>query len=403
MTFDLSAITDSLIKLVKDAWASAPLWDELEADSPPGPPAPTFTPTFSGLAPDVLPGESGPQLSLFLYHVEPNNAAESLFWAPQILSNAAPGQPVRFIPFALDLYYLMSAFSEDNYHWEQQAMSVALRIFHAHPIVRGPLGAPPWELTLTMEHRSYDEMSQLWQATATPLRLSVVYRAAVVFLDPDTMPAGAQKTTDVTVAVEQAVAAQSDSIELFGTFRRASYIGPDGQPVSFTQAPATVAPGQQVWLLGANLSGQPIALLGEGGAAIDVSGWVVAADSTPTRVVLQVPDAVGSPPGPPPPAGRYQVQVGADVVPLTLAAFVDPTGGPVLPHSPSVNLTGEGFLAGATDVAVGSIPVPANHITVGAGGESLSFPTPAGPAGTVAPVSVRVRGIESDPAMWVTL
>jgi len=28
---------------------------------------------------------------------------------------------------ALDLYYLMSAFSAGNYHWEQQAMSVALR------------------------------------------------------------------------------------------------------------------------------------------------------------------------------------------------------------------------------------------------------------------------------------
>lgn len=403
MTFDLSAITDSLIKLVKDAWVSAPLWGELEADSPPGPPSPTFTPNFSGLAPDVLPAESGPQLSLFLYHVEPNNAAESLFWTPQILPNAAPGQPIRFIPFALNLFYLMSAYSEDNYHWEQQAMSVALRIFHARPIVRGPIGAPPWELTLTMEHRSYDEMSLLWQATATPLRLSVVYRAAVVFLDPDTMPPPAQKTTDVTVAVEQASGVQSGGTELFGTFRRASYLGPDGRPVSFTQAPATVAPGQQVWLLGANLSGQPIALLPESGAAIDVSGWVVAADSTPTRVVLQVPDAVGSPPGPPPPAGRYQIQVGTDLAPLTLAAFVDPTGGPVLPHSPSVNLTGEGFVAGATDVAVGTMPVPANRITVGAGGESLSFPVPEGPAGTVAPVTVRVHGAESDPALWVTL
>ena len=69
---------------------------------------------------------------------------------------------------ALNLYYLMSAFSESNYHWEQQAMSVALRIFHANPIVRSPAGVPPWELTLTMEHRSYDEMSRLWQATTSP-------------------------------------------------------------------------------------------------------------------------------------------------------------------------------------------------------------------------------------------
>ena len=45
-------------------------------------------------------------------------------------------------------------------------MSVALRIFHANPIVRSAPGAAvPWELTLTMEHRSYDELSRLWQAT----------------------------------------------------------------------------------------------------------------------------------------------------------------------------------------------------------------------------------------------
>src|ERR1700739_4907189 len=185
MTFDLSAITDSLLKLVKDSWGRAAVGGEVEAGSPPGTPAPTFTPNISGLAPDVLGMQAGPQLSLVLYHVEATPAVGSLFWSPQSLSSAAgPGQPVRFLPFALNLYYLMSAFSEDNYHQEQQAMSVALRIFHANPIVRDPIGSPPWELTLTMEHRSYDEMSLLWQATTAPVRLSVVYRAAVVFLDP---------------------------------------------------------------------------------------------------------------------------------------------------------------------------------------------------------------------------
>jgi Pvc16 N-terminal domain len=402
MTFDLSAITDSLISLVKNSWDSAPLWAELEAEagSPPGPPTPTFTPNISGLAPDVLGTEAGPQLSLFLYHVEANNAVESLFWAPQILSSAAgPGQPTRFLPFALNLYYLMSAFSEDNYHQEQQAMSVALRIFHANTIVRGPTSSPPWELTLTMEPRSYDEMSQLWQATATSIRLSVVYRAAVVFLDPDTMPASAPETSEVNVIVEQATPAASGAVELFGTFRRVSYVGPAG-PVSFTRAPATVAPGQQVWLMGANLTAAPITLVSEAGVATDISGWVVAADSTAARVVLQVPDTGGSPPGSPPAPGRYQVRVGGDLVPLSVAAYVDPAGGPVLPNSPSVSLTGEGFVAGATEVLVGGISVQA---TVGAGGASLTFPTPAGPSGTVAPISVLVQGIESDPALWVTL
>ena len=83
-------------------------------------------------------------------------------------------------------------------------MSVALRIFHANPIVRSDPGVPvPWELTLTMEHRSYDELSRLWQATTAPLRMSLVYRAAVVFIDPDAMPAAAPKTTSAfTVAAD---------------------------------------------------------------------------------------------------------------------------------------------------------------------------------------------------------
>jgi hypothetical protein len=98
----------------------------------------------------------------------------------------SPNQPVSYLPLALDLYYLLSAFSDTSYAEEQQAMSVALRIFHANAVVRRDAGPnPAWQLTLTMEHRSYDELSRLWQATTAPLRLGVVYRAAVLFLTPD--------------------------------------------------------------------------------------------------------------------------------------------------------------------------------------------------------------------------
>jgi Pvc16 N-terminal domain len=192
MTLDLSAVTDSLIGLVKSQWTTAPIWAELGG-------APTFTPNFTGLAPDVVRGEPGPQLSLYLYHVEPDNAQESLRWQPQML-HPATGGPIRFLPLALNLFYLLFAYSEKNYSEEQEAMSVALRVFHAHPIVRSELGAAvPWELTLTMEHRSYDELSRLWQATTAPLRVSLVYRAAVMFIDPDQMPDGAPATTAFTV------------------------------------------------------------------------------------------------------------------------------------------------------------------------------------------------------------
>ncbi len=194
MILDLSAVTDSLIDLVKDNWSSAPIWAELGLGGP------AFTPTFSGLAPDAIREGGGSQLSLFLYHVESDNAQESSFWTSQMVRS--PGQPVRYLPLALDLYYLLSAFSDASYAEEQQAMSVAMRIFHANAAVRSDTTpTPAWSLTLTMEHRSFDELSRLWQATTVPLRLGAVYRAAVVFLTPDEPSAAAKAVETVEATV----------------------------------------------------------------------------------------------------------------------------------------------------------------------------------------------------------
>jgi hypothetical protein len=191
---DLSAVTDGLIDLVKTQWAAAPIWAELGAVGP------TFTPTFTGLAPDAIRDGNGPQLSLFLYHVESDNAQESTFWSAQMLRS--PGQPVRYLPLALNLFYLLSAYSDGSYTEEQEAMSVALRIFHANVVVRSDTTpTPAWSLTLTMEHRSYDELSRLWQATTVPVRLGVVYRAAVLFLNPDDPVHAAKDVDEVRVTV----------------------------------------------------------------------------------------------------------------------------------------------------------------------------------------------------------
>ena len=256
MTLDLSAVTDSLIGLVKSQWTTAPIWPEV-ASSPHG--GPTFTPNFTGLAPDAARQQPGTQLSMYLYHVEPDNAREALFWQPQMLG-VRGGEPTRFLPLALNLFYLLFAYSETSYTEEQEAMSVALRIFHANPIVRSEPGAAvPWELTLTMEHRSYDELSRLWQATTAPLRMSQVYRAAVVFIDPDTMPSpppadlvvlGGRRARPGTVPVTRPGRLPGRPRHLP---RRLTYLGPAGATVPFSQSPATVAAGQTVWLLGSDL------------------------------------------------------------------------------------------------------------------------------------------------------
>ncbi len=427
MTLDLSAVTDSLIGLMKSQWTTAPIWTEV-GGSPPGP---TFTPTFTGLAPDAARQQPGPQLSMYLYHVEPDNAREALFWQPQ-MAGAAAGEPTRFLPLALDLFYLLFAYSESSYSQEQEAMSVAARVFHANPIVRSRPGtAVPWELTLTMEHRSYDELSRLWQATTAPLRMSLVYRAAVVFIDPDPAPAPAPDTKSFSLngsplPLPVPTPGTDGHPALFSTFRESSYLGPAGVAVPFSQSPATVAPSQTVWLMGTDLGASGVSsrvylLPPTGDAEVDVTTWAVAAGSSAAKFVLTLPAAVGPAPAGAPGPGVYQLRVGSGApgspgatrsgsIPVSVAAYVSPAGGPVLAGSAPFTVSGMGFVPGMTEVLVGTskltetavAPRP-GQVSIAPSGTSFSFTPPAGPAGTVLPVRVRVNGIESDPALWVTL
>ncbi|HUA27938.1 MAG TPA: Pvc16 family protein [Streptosporangiaceae bacterium] len=419
MTLDLSAVTDSLIGMVKSQWASAPIWTELGTAQPP--------PNISGLAPDAARVQSGPQLGMYLYHVESDNAQESLFWQPQMLG-VAGGEPTRYLPLALDLFYLLFAYSEASYTDEQQAMSVAVRIFHANPVVRSEPGAAvPWELTLTMEHRSYDELSRLWQATTAPLRMSLVYRAAVVFIDPDQMPQAGPQTQAFSVVADPVVLPlPGDYPVLFGVFRDGAYLGPTGVSVPFPQSPATVAAGQTAWLLGSDLGAAGVSdsvylLPPGGGPETDVTVWAVAADSDAAKFVLTLPTTGGQAPAGAPAPGIYQLRVGSGAlgtpgatrsgsIPVSIAAYVDPAAGPMLSGSAPFTVTGAGFVPGETEVLVGTAALAqvvsspaAGEVSVDPSATSLTFSPPPGPDGTVLPVRIRVSGVESDPALWVTL
>ncbi len=427
MTLDLSAITESLIQLVKGQWGSAPIWTELGG-------GPTFHPNFTGLAPDAARQQSGPQLSMYLYHVESDNAQQSLSWQPWMLS--AGGEPIRFQPLALDLFYLLFAYCDADTGWtqEQEAMSVAMRIFHANSILRSdPGAAAQWELTLTMEHRSYDELSRLWQATTTPLRMSVVYRVAVVFIDPDQMPESATIpiTTSFSLAADPVplplpLQGPDDYPVLFGTSRQGSYVDPAGATAGFSLSNTALVPGQTAWLLGSDLGVnglsdsvylQPAA----GGGETDVTAWTAPAESSKTKLVLTLPATAGTAPADAPAPGVYQLRVGSGApgapdavrsgaISVTAAAYVDPAPGPVLSGPRPFTVTGAGFLAGETQVLVGTVALAgtssapaAGQVRIGPAGDSFDFAPPAGPPGTVLPVRVRVSGIESDPALWVRL
>lgn len=414
MIFDLSVVTDTLKQLVDREWANAPLWT---------PATPRFAADVTGLSPEAARLGQGAQLSLYLYHIDENNARESLFWTAQ--SQSAGAAPIGYQPLALDLYYLLSAYAEGNYVHEQQAMSIAMRVFHENPVVRGvgPDGLP-WEVTLTLERRSYDELSRLWQATTSSLRLSAVYRAAVVLIEPEQGPPPAPAVSVIDLAVEPGAAAAGP--RLLGTHREVRYTAPGGTAVAFAQDPATVAAGGEISLLGTGLgpaAGERLILTGPypGGAQVDVSAWLAdVPPATAARRVLRIPAVTGVPPAGAPAPGRYGVRLEAVAsdgqllfrtaeVPLGVAAGVSPAGGPLLPAAASYTVRGTGFAPDDMQVVLGTIPLrpaaaaapAAGEYAVSPDGTALTLVPPAGLRAGTYQVRVRVAGIESDPALWL--
>jgi hypothetical protein len=173
---DLSIVTDRLINLLKLYRDGSHLWDE-DGTSPP-----TFTINVTGLAPDAARKVAGCQLSLYLFHVALDKFHRNTY------PTGGSAQRIPEQPLALGLYYLVTASSDSTkaYVEEQQAMSVALKFFHETPRVTAtvPLGNRKEELTVTFEPQTVDEIGRLWQAASSPMRLSAVYRASVVFLEP---------------------------------------------------------------------------------------------------------------------------------------------------------------------------------------------------------------------------
>jgi hypothetical protein len=411
--FDLSAVTDKLLKLVTGGWNGAPLWNA-EGIRP-------FNVNVTGLSPDAARPEQGAQLSLYLYHLDENNATESLFWTTQ--SQTAGGPPLMYQPLALDLYYLLSAYSLDSYIQEQQAMSIAMRVFHENPIVSGagPDGLP-WELTLSLERRSYDELSRLWQATTSSLRLSAVYRAAVLLIQPEQLPGPPPPVALVNLSVEPGVAARVP--QLLGTQREVTYTTPGGA-VTFVQDPATIAAGGNVLLVGTGLNTitqERLILTGPSPASTetDVTAWLnpPSQPAPATLRTVSLPAATGVPPAGAPTPGRYSVRLegtatigtfGTHEVPLSIAPGVSAAGGPVVHATPSYPVTGTGFAATGTEVLLGTIPLQqagagapgAGQFSVDAAGTTLTLQPPAGLSPGNYQIRVRVAGIEADPALWL--
>src|SRR5215472_13120501 len=131
---DLSLVTDRLIKLLTDYIPTAPLWGTLI------PPIQSFTIHVSGAMPETKRKLDGCQLTVSLIHVSQDKFQRNSAIVPTVpvVPNPPPGraQVIPNHPLSLDLYYLVTAYADDKYVEEQQAMSIVLNCFHQTPIVK---------------------------------------------------------------------------------------------------------------------------------------------------------------------------------------------------------------------------------------------------------------------------
>ena len=394
---DISIVTDLLIQKLTDAWHTSPLWASLPPDA-------YFFPGISGSTPESVRAGGGCQLTITLIHVEPSKYQRNFVFPPAAPPSPQPPSPraqtIPSLPLGLDLLYFVTAYAENNYHQEQQAMSIALNCFHQNPIVRTNVTLPgspgetiQEEFTLTLEIESADSISRLWQAITAPFRLSTMYRVAVVFLTPPEAPTGAPPVRTYGLSVSPTSLPTLAGGQIFGTSSTTVFVSPDSMPgapqtVQTHYSPATVVPGQRFFLYGAGLN-QGTDYAGPSpnpGTSFRVyllfppdyqteqditDSWVVP-DSDPSspiqtqsRFVLNLPDTVGgSPPVNTPEPGVYMLRAGTagppnsgsrtNASPFSVAARVDVAGSPADPILQPVaglyTLSGLGFVPGFTTV-----------------------------------------------------
>lgn len=448
---DLSIVTDRLIELLNNCISVSPLWNTLT------PPGQSFTIHVSGAMPETKRKLDGCQLTVSLIHVSQDKFQRNSAIVPTVpvVTNPPPGraQVIPFQPLSLDLYYLITAFADDKYVEEQQAMSIVLNCFHQNPIVRKNIVIPgatpstvPEEFTLTMEIETCDELARLWQAITVAYRMSVVYKVSVVFLTPPAPAGPAKPVLRTSLAVDPAALPYQQSGQVIGTLSSASYATPAstaGTPevVTFDYSPATVAigtpfgPGTIFSLLGGGLNqsttSNKVYLLAPdpssptGFSEQNVSSWLLPNPTqTGSSLRLQIQNAAALPSNAQNP-GVYQLRVGNNVglgnpnairsnaTPFSIAAPVNVTiaapNAPLLTPDGSgiYTVTGVQFVTNQTQVLLDTVPLTATATPLQPGTfnvgdpQTITFKRPNNlPSGTYA-VRIRVNQVESPPGWWI--
>jgi hypothetical protein len=295
-----------------------------------------------------------------------------------------------------------------------------------------PNQSVPEEFTLTMEVEPVNDLAGLWQAITSPIRLSAIYKVSVVFLTPSAPPPLAPVPTQFRLAVDPTILPFAQLGQISGTLKPVSFASPNSSAavpeiVTYDLSPATMAPGQRLFIFGDGLDQTPqVFLIPSGQAEQDITAWKVPDPDpahpqfqTRSRLTLDVPATVGALPANAPPAGVYQIRAGdaagyrTNSTPISFCASVNVTIAPpnpplLLPAGGVFTINGAGFVSGDTEVLLDTVPLAEGVLapgafTVGAGGTSIGFQPPSNLRSGRYTVRVRVAKVESDPSWWITI
>jgi Pvc16 N-terminal domain len=431
---DLSLVTDILIGELTDAIHASTIWINSN-----------FAFEVSGAMPEVSRTDGTNVLTLYLLHV-----GRDPYWRNTPVSGSrAQGNVSQ--PLSLNLSYLLTSYADANWMLEQQLMSIALSRFHAEPIFTNSA----MEFTVTVEADSIEEMSRLWQAITAPIRLSAMFRVAVIFLAPLQPPVGDSRTPDVVnvsvapdlgslpTAAGSAVEPQLYSLSAQMTYAVPPDVGSDASlaaalaEVSVTSLNAVAIAGGSVRVRGTGLDVADAAgiFLSQGGTEWPVTAWRVTTDaasgvvSSEDELEFLLPVNYGAVPaaglalGSTPLPGMYQLTVGnpgsahrSNTVALAIGPRVDGIGigTPVLvpDATQTYTLHASGLVAGHTGLELDSVPLTIGAATGAgvavvdavAGTIAWMLPAPTGFAsGEYVRVRVLVNGVEAPPGWWVQM
>jgi hypothetical protein len=142
----------------------------------------------------------GNQVNLFLYHTMPNPA-----WRNERSMRGKLPQAGKS-PLALDLFYLLTVYGQnDSETKSHRLLGSVLSVLYDHSTLSrteieaatelelpdSDLHRQIEQITITPEHLTFEEVSQLWRGFQAQYRVSVAYKVSVIMIDSTLLPKSA--------------------------------------------------------------------------------------------------------------------------------------------------------------------------------------------------------------------